>query len=1297
LYFKEESYIKPRFFDASTTGERVGRLIRHVALLIIALSFSTSDLFSEGTKQLKPDSTKTCDLDCGSGSGTYPCFAHPSCDPDRKLYVRISNNSEKVYLGFAQIFPLPITFRISLNGTVVFGPVSVVQSVGNAGFIQYYSQANFGPNVLSSRGYPPIVFHPGNPGDYSIEFDPVYLEKIDVTVIDTLILPKAAIDGRLWSKSWCISTGSLQTYGAFESTQYILSDDSIVTSVFYNGMLGHHFDVTSTQNGCYPPPEPWDSSCRSRPGNHHYAQYKIFLNNPDSLEFPTGLLGSIISGTATITAACDGSIAATFNVNKSGRVVMNVDVNPLPGMQAEDVTLMDSVTAGTNVMTWMGNDGLGNRVPDGDTVGITLVYVNGLTNLALFDIERHLNGFIISLVRPPGPPIDTYWNDTLLASKGGQLQLAGCHGSYPSSGCHAWQGNYGGVGLGSENTVNTWWYASSSSTFMGWFMVRRTPEAPAGISGPLTVCNNGAGIYSVVPQPFPASDPHGFEWVMTDATGNVVYFDSVAMGDSVVIPFGAYPPGEKRLKVRASSSHCGYGPFGPGTAGEGITILVPEAPSLINQVTTFSLCTGETTNILLQTSIAGSTLEYSAEATSALITGYSGGIQNPIVQTLINPGSEVDSVIYSVVPAYLNCVGDTTRFYVRISQAAMVTNSITSFELCSGETTSITLTSNIPATTFGWTATPGSPSISGFSNSTGTVIQQTLFNTGAIAGTVTYTVTADPGGCSGPPMEFGVTVNPGNPVAVTIAASMSTVCAGTAATFTATAINGGTTPVYQWKVNGINAGFNSPLFTYLPQNNDLVTCSLFSNVACAGNNPAVSNHIGMTVNPVLPVSISITASENPFCFGTQVAFTAHPSNGGANPAYQWKVNGNPAGPNLPVFTYSPSGGDVISCSMISSESCVSGNPAVSNPITMVVNITLPAGITISASANPFCPGTPVTFTAIPVNGGSNPSFQWKVNGTNEGSNAPVFTYQPSDQDNIQCVLTSNLTCVTGNPATSPVVVMSGNLAPVVAFNRCFDSVTTLNAQPIQLRGGLPRGGTYSGPGVNSVTGVFNPASAGTGLKTIVYAYQNVFSCIASRSKTILVLPVQPFSCGSNLTDLRDGRVYRTVQIGSQCWMAANLNTGTQISSGQPQLDNCVAEKYCFNGNAAQCAMYGGLYQWDELMKYDDATSDQGLCPPGWHVPDESEWLALFNFYQGNSRAGRPLQDTLINGFKALRTGVFYLNKSWSYPDFATLLWSSEADGVFRAFSHGMNEWNHSVSLYSSLRSNAFPVRCVYGW
>lgn len=111
-------------------------------------------------------------------------------------------------------------------------------------------------------------------------------------------------------------------------------------------------------------------------------------------------------------------------------------------------------------------------------------------------------------------------------------------------------------------------------------------------------------------------------------------------------------------------------------------------------------------------------------------------------------------------------------------------------------------------------------------------------------------------------------------------------------------------------------------------------------------------------------------------------------------------------------------------------------------------------------------------------------------------------------------------------------------------------------------------------------------------------------------------PVITFICGDILTDI-DGNNYATVQIGSQCWMAENLNKGTMINTinggtnnDGEQTDNGIIEKYCYDNNTTDCDIYGGVYQWDETMQYVTTSGAQGICPTGWHLPSDDEFKTL---------------------------------------------------------------------------------------
>jgi uncharacterized protein (TIGR02145 family) len=225
-------------------------------------------------------------------------------------------------------------------------------------------------------------------------------------------------------------------------------------------------------------------------------------------------------------------------------------------------------------------------------------------------------------------------------------------------------------------------------------------------------------------------------------------------------------------------------------------------------------------------------------------------------------------------------------------------------------------------------------------------------------------------------------------------------------------------------------------------------------------------------------------------------------------------------------------------------------------------------------------------------------------------------------------------------------------------------------------------------------GFFDPSSAGAGPHTITYTYNNYWGCAGSATAAISVVMIAPFNCGNPLTDIRDNQVYQTVRIGAQCWLSQNLNYGNMIGSNKMQLDNCLFEKYCYGDNAAGCLSSGGMYQWDELMQYTGVEGSQGFCPPEWHVPTENDWNVLFSFYYNNGYAGSPLKATGYSGFDAFLQGARFNNVQFNFNGFAVMFWSSTPHGPIKAWAHGMNYYNPSVSYYPSHRNNALFTRCI---
>jgi hypothetical protein len=217
------------------------------------------------------------------------------------------------------------------------------------------------------------------------------------------------------------------------------------------------------------------------------------------------------------------------------------------------------------------------------------------------------------------------------------------------------------------------------------------------------------------------------------------------------------------------------------------------------------------------------------------------------------------------------------------------------------------------------------------------------------------------------PYVFG----PAAEVSIAITSGTNPTCAGVNVTFTATPVNGGTTPAYQWQVNGANVGTNSPTYSSTTlANGDIVTCILTSNLAGVLGSPATSCPITMTVNPSgsPSVAIAITSGANPSCAGASVTFTATPTNGGTTPAYQWKVNGGNVGTNSPTYTTSIlTNGQIVTCVLTSNAPCMITPTATSNAITMTIN--------------PI-PATPtITRVGLQLTSSSATGNQWYLNGS----------------------------------------------------------------------------------------------------------------------------------------------------------------------------------------------------------------------------------------------------------------------------------------------------------------------------
>ena len=213
-----------------------------------------------------------------------------------------------------------------------------------------------------------------------------------------------------------------------------------------------------------------------------------------------------------------------------------------------------------------------------------------------------------------------------------------------------------------------------------------------------------------------------------------------------------------------------------------------------------------------------------------------------------------------------------------------------------------------------------------------------------------------------------------------------------------------------------------------------------------------------------------------------------------------------------------------------------------------------------------------------------------------------------------------------------------------------------------------------------------------------------------------------WACGDTIHDNRDNKIYKTVLIGSQCWMQENLNIGLRIDHTSDQSNNSILEKFCYDDLESNCDVYGGLYQWDELMQYDNTPGARGLCPAGWHVPTDEEWcqmevyldptvncstngttgtdIALKLKEAGTTHWAPPNTGaTNSSGFTALPGGwychaPFYCGGSFLDLTYSVFYWTSTQNSTGDAWTRWMDNESGQIDRYPAIKPTGWSTRCV---
>lgn len=224
---------------------------------------------------------------------------------------------------------------------------------------------------------------------------------------------------------------------------------------------------------------------------------------------------------------------------------------------------------------------------------------------------------------------------------------------------------------------------------------------------------------------------------------------------------------------------------------------------------------------------------------------------------------------------------------------------------------------------------------------------------------------------------------------ISISASANPSCSTEVVDFTCSYTITGDLIFLEWYVNDVAVliGYEDT-YSYVPQNNDVVTCRLTTFESCLGYIELMSNPITMTVNPSYNPVVTISATATNICNGTPVTFTTTPVNGGDNPMYQWTKNSAMIpGATSSTYMYVPANGDVVHCQLTSSLACALPAQVTSNAI----NLSVQTSVSKSHVAGTVAPVSKTVTYGLISNVPGETSKCWITRNLGAGSQATAVT------------------------------------------------------------------------------------------------------------------------------------------------------------------------------------------------------------------------------------------------------------------------------------------------------------------
>jgi len=194
----------------------------------------------------------------------------------------------------------------------------------------------------------------------------------------------------------------------------------------------------------------------------------------------------------------------------------------------------------------------------------------------------------------------------------------------------------------------------------------------------------------------------------------------------------------------------------------------------------------------------------------------------------------------------------------------------------------------------------------------------------------------------------------------------------------------------------------------------------------------------------------------------------------------------------------------------------------------------------------------------------------------------------------------------------------------------------------------------------------------------------------NKTATLLLLCTALFAQQKGtFTDTRDGKTYKTVKIGEQVWMAENLNFAAKGSR-------------CYNDSIAYCGKYGRLYDWVTAMVLPKScindmcalvdTKYKGICPTGWHLPNEAEWGVLTEAANVTDACGFSFLPSDCGRYGSRLSDVGYLGSWWS----SSTCMNDNICEISNSYAVSIRVSYNDKTVYfrNSFKINLYSVCCV---